>query len=255
MLINATDVRTGVRVVTGLPAISPYLLISGDPLTPDNNESIVGLDVSGQLAARDAARISSAFPWGLDSVLVAPTNDRIDDRLLIDGGLVDNTGLDTLAAVFQGLSWTTSPVLEVLRQRGVVLVEVDAGAKPPRRGELFRQAATVTEPIEGLAAAAAVRDRTLREYHVKRIEAAVNGSDGVSRFARVVLPYDPDACEGVTAEVMTAWSLGPDDIANALTLFGCAEPEWRANLWRAFDGLAEPAFVVPDRAEPAPMAF
>lgn len=110
-----------------------------------------------------AARFASNFPWGFrvlqltrerEVALDSKPNDDAASASkplrILDGGIVDNTGLDTIRHLFDALRrqgadaypWRTqsrepqddseyaAAILTLLHRRGVIVVEIDAGAKP-----------------------------------------------------------------------------------------------------------------------------
>ncbi|MCA9059248.1 MAG: patatin-like phospholipase family protein, partial [Planctomycetaceae bacterium] len=170
ILLNSTDVETGRRVVLGYPPL-PRGFLPGTPRFPDEVIRSNGIqtrsqefgplsfsdfasDETTQLSLTRGVRLSSNFPWGFGveqfsgesrpSVrfhVDAPTVRGSDSRKvleLVDGGVVDNTGIDSVAALFESLRLRaeTDPfgrearIVHRLRQHGMVFIEIDSGAKP-----------------------------------------------------------------------------------------------------------------------------
>lgn len=170
LLLNTTDVETGRRVVAGFPNLPAGFLPATETFKDQIVEGIstqnrsklfgpVSIDDflksgSSRLSLARAVRLSSNFPWGFgvqqfdsqsspvfDFSEKAPRVRGQNTRTtleLIDGGVVDNTGLDTLAALFDSLFLRAESdpfgeaalIIEMLRKRGIVFVEIDSGAKP-----------------------------------------------------------------------------------------------------------------------------
>jgi Patatin-like phospholipase len=169
-VINTTDVETGRRVIVGFPPL-PRGLLSGAPKFPsamrqstysaDRSTTFDALALADfspasatSLSLTRSVRLSSNFPWGfgiqdldersrpsLASFIDAPSargQDKRESLALIDGGVVDNTGIDSIAAIFDSLMLraesdpfgTAARIIDKLRRRGVVFVEIDSGAKP-----------------------------------------------------------------------------------------------------------------------------
>src|SRR5690606_35200666 len=88
-------------------------------------------------------------------------NSEVQSKTLriLDGGVVDTTGLDTvhhLILSLQRVAESSAPsraragqVLNVLRRRGVIVIEIDSGAKPLKR-ETGGVLAAVKEPLSAL---------------------------------------------------------------------------------------------------------
>jgi hypothetical protein len=174
---------------------------------------------------------------------------------MLDGGVVDNTGLDTIYELFQALEWhaasADSPyradareVLEGLRRRGVVLLEVDAGAKPsettPSR---FDPLGGPREPLQGLDNASYTNAEVVKQFYVRELRATLarnlNALKEVVPDVPVSLAaFNEELAPKATAvhlvfqcndylpgqevqapEVMTAWALGPRDKAQVVQRF------------------------------------
>jgi hypothetical protein len=169
-LFNTTDVETGRRVIVGFPLIPRGFLLSSPEFpeeildttsthSPSRESGPVSLadftsaDIT-RLSLTRAVRLSSNFPWGfsvekLNSDSTPPTlmlanapsvrgENRRTEIELIDGGVVDNTGIDSIAAIFDTLLTRAqhdpfgreSLVLQKMREKTIVLLEIDSGAKP-----------------------------------------------------------------------------------------------------------------------------
>lgn len=246
VFFNASDVARGGRVVIGFPRVSadwfpnpqdakalPHWPVAAEVLEPR-------LDI----ALARAVRMSSNFPFGFAPFEFADDENR---TRVLDGGIVDNTGIDSLLAFFQLLQ--RAPIesreralLDRLAKHGVVLIEIDAGARSSRkiRDGVFR---TFGDAVQALSNSA---DRTARRNHdgwIDEIKKILGDASAVSRDAeRNEDGEKPNPffwcgfhCgrEGAGSEddsdeqVMTAWTLGPRDKARTLTNFLVAFDEWQ----------------------------
>jgi hypothetical protein len=199
-------------------------------------------------------RLSSNFPFGFRvSEVKVPRGARAFVHVL-DGGVVDNTGLDTIYELCKALQRhadaASSPyrgraraALEGLRRRGVVLLEIDAGAKPagttPWR---FDPLGGPREPLQGLDNASYTNAEVVKQLYVNEVRRALTRDQNVLRGLAAEAsapPGDfPEQLAGATAmhlvfqcnhylpgqkaqdpEVMTAWALGPRDKAQIVQRF------------------------------------
>jgi hypothetical protein len=228
VLFNATEVEAGRRYVIGLPRLPAGLL----------GRSVGAMDDAGGerwVTAAEAARLSANFPWGFDVVNLpgrsGAKEQGASDALgidLLDGGIVDNTGLDSLAVLFEALApeagdlgdntadtprrTAARSLLATLRERGVILVEIDAGARPSEASSApgLRE---LTQPLRALEAAGALAAEATRAENIDRIRAVVDAEGAGSRFYNTVF-----VCNRVD-NVRTAWSLGTHDQAVTILQF------------------------------------
>lgn len=190
LLLNTTDVETGRRVVVGFPNLPAGFLPATETFKDQIVEGIstqnrsklfgpVSIDDfvesgSPALSLARAVRLSSNFPWGFGvqkfdsksspgfhfyekSPKVRGQSIRTTLEL-IDGGVVDNTGLDTLAALFDSLFLRAESdpfgeaavIIEMLRKRGIVFVEIDSGAKPTPSESLDSPFGSALRPLAAL---------------------------------------------------------------------------------------------------------
>lgn len=169
-VFNTTDVETGRRVIIGFPPIQEGLLVGSQAFPPQVRRatgSTARSTIYGAVALADfspeqitslsltrSVRLSSNFPWGFgvqplnhdSQPPIQPTANTptargqgIRDSLaLIDGGVVDNTGIDSIAEILESLLLraeadpfgTSARIVDKLRRRGIVFIEIDSGAKP-----------------------------------------------------------------------------------------------------------------------------
>lgn len=210
VLYNSTDVETGSRFVVGLPRL-PSGLFGHSVGAMDDPEG------KTWVSAAQAARLSANFPWGFDVVRL-PLQGSVE---LLDGGIVDNTGVDTFATLFERLALAERPsppysasqaekarrILTILRERGVVLVEIDAGARPSEGAGAGSLLAGFTRPLRALDAAGANSAFAARDENIDRVRSVVNGGADDGRFVHVTW-----VCNRID-NVQTAWSLGTRDEA------------------------------------------
>ncbi len=266
LLLNTTHVQSGRRVVVGYPNVPRGFLglamnadvrddamARGAPPKPWEAipMSLADFDSRYSMTLAEGVRLSANFPYGFNpGAIQFRTSLRRPEptRTIIDGGVLDNTGMDTLAHLFIALDRAAnrSPnvpfdvrkqaerVMKKLRQRGVALLEVDSGAKPGRPNFLHRRFPNIFQPPEGISKAGYANALLLKHRYQDEISDALNP-----------LRDDPDApasalrvprCRYVwfqcnhSQDVMTAWSLGPSDKAAILVQF-LVELEMKKNLY------------------------
>jgi hypothetical protein len=262
ILFNTCDVANGSRIVIGFPPLPDDLWQFGSDdrnATRTKPRPLNELSPDFRVSLARAVRLSSNFPFGFRvSGLEIYDKDAADGPRrwvhMLDGGVIDNTGIDTIFELFSALEWQAANhpaeerrrqcgrVLEALRLRGVVVLEIDAGAKPaettPSRFDLL---GGTREPLQALSNAAYTNADIVKDYYVSRIRGILNpnlnrlnalGREAAERVAsyqpslpstvvRVVFQcnhYLPGQ-EVQDPEVMTAWSLGPMDKAQVLQRF------------------------------------
>ncbi|MGB3967212.1 MAG: hypothetical protein WBO45_10795, partial [Planctomycetota bacterium] len=262
LVLNSTDTGRGVRLAIGFPALPRGLL--GETMS-----ALADVAPGWQVDLAQAVRLSANFPWGLQVAELdtgepaAPPppwvpplargyqarhawelGDRSQIKVL-DGGLIDNTGIDTVARVFErlrqieaghgraptdGQPWTPEQrqqverlqagavtVLHELRRRKVLLIEIDAGRKFQTDGALSRWLPTLFSPLSSLEAAAHVNALLRKEAHMRTLADVLDGEvdqkDRIARFASVPFVCNRDD------DVMTAWALGSQDKASVMVQF------------------------------------
>lgn len=210
VLYNSTDVESGTRFVVGLPRLPAGLF----------GRSVGAMDdAEGKtwVSAAQAARLSANFPWGFDVVRL-PHQGSVE---LLDGGIVDNTGVDTFATLFERLALAEHEappfsdsqaekarrILAKLRERGVLFVEIDAGARPSEGAGAGSLLAGFTRPLRALDAAGANSAFAARDENIDRVRSIVNSGADDGRFVHLTW-----VCNRID-NVQTAWSLGTRDQA------------------------------------------
>jgi len=250
--LNTTDVKTGRRVVIGYPSLPQRLL--GTEIT-----SLSDHGGTHDVALADGVRLSANFPWGFEVGLYDRTEkaDRADTAAaaagligqlkLTDGGVTDNSGLDTLATLLERLELLARPPkaeaepvagsreeflatrARVLRDRlvkqGVMLIEIDSGARPSTGGLFASLFPGVADPLDALSLAGYGGAATMKAGHIARMQQALERMAGQVAPAPADAAAHPDPFFHLRFEcnhkdsVMTAWALGPMDKAKIMTLF------------------------------------
>lgn len=263
-IFNACDVSRGARLAIGCPRLPPDIW-----RTPYKNrtgwgrpESLSEFDTTFQLSLARAVRLSSNFPYGFrvnELPLRLPEDSHGALLHVLDGGVVDNTGLDTLFALFDALEYFENrppgtdelddyrrqahTILTLLRVRGTLLVEIDSGTKPTGAPlDPFKQGAV--EPLRALDNAAYTSATRARLFYLDEIGKILRG-ERTNRTAREEAKADPHppraSGKGAAGlhwqycfqgnhetahgngdprdEVMTAWALGPTDKAKIVGRF------------------------------------
>jgi hypothetical protein len=183
---------------------------------------------------------------------------------LLDGGVNDNTGVPTLWEVLQHLRDLSErrdpladgrarakagPLLTQLRRRGVVLVEIDSGAKPS-----LQPVAEVQAPVQGLNNAAYATAIAAKSWYYQRLNELLRpdnlppppvlragafalppgkGDRPQESPSHTVLRYTPlyvkvfECNHSTERDVMTAWALAPSDKARVTATFWCEYQQWR----------------------------
>jgi hypothetical protein len=261
VLFNTCDVADGSRLVVGFPAVPDdfWAAASDDrKATHSRPKPINEVAPNFRVSLARAVRLSSNFPFGLRVSEVKRTRATAGDSRrhvhMLDGGVIDNTGLDTIYELFKALQWharsAESPygakaraTLAALRKRGVVILEVDSGAKPsPRTPPWWDPLGGPREPLQALENASYTNAEVVKQFYVKEVR------DLLSRNLQALQELGPEVntslavfneqLAGTTTvhlvfqcnhylpgqdlqdeEVMTAWALGPYDKAQIVQRF------------------------------------
>lgn len=294
-LCNTTDIAHGTRLILGFPPLPPGLLrqafrplpwdadlrkFDNLPLRrlPKALEDEVDGPVIGRLSLARAVLLSANFPFGFPVARFAVRTPEGESHIeVLDGGLVDNTGVDSVYYLFRALQRVAQlqrlalaaaaaaplaayltdlialmsalrqaqvaaraqAVLQRLQRRGVVIIEIDSGAKPDPApgGTLLRG---WSDPLRAINNAtytnAALNMHLFREGLTRMLgdlpsggktSPAVSASD--NGLPRLSLKEQPASVSWVTytcnhidepdSAVMTAWSLGPQDKAKVFGRF------------------------------------
>ncbi len=200
----------------------------------------------------------------------------LNEVRLLDGGVVENKGIDSLYALFASLAQHANAkplgqearILRKIRERSVVIIEIDSGAKPTvdQSGDVIGDItmplsalnnATFTNALHTTDRMLAELERTLGKSVYDDILAAlnlppdlefdVNGgklrmSSGKAKSvvsarltgrrpgsARIGSQRCRFSCsQGTTQDVMTSFALGPDDKAMVISEFLVGATDWLA---------------------------
>jgi hypothetical protein len=291
-LFNTCDARTGTRVVAGFPPLPSELLKAsyhhGDRRVPRTLEEF---DPARTTSLADAVGMSANFPFGFN-VIRLDTNGRTDDSSanpeppslhLVDGGVVDNTGIDTVFEVLRNVQKISTysddhpgpsgsghdplaiakcrRIVELLQTRRVVLLEIDSGAKPGKPGLFERYASVLFEPLAAMNNAGYTNadlarknynDALDRQFRLKpNLDTAEQklrqGPSGeitqgllgeIEKIEQQGIPtyfHITYICNHLDEDnVLTAWSLGPNEKALLLLRFQL-EHESCLNEFKKFD--------------------
>jgi hypothetical protein len=234
LVFNATEVSSGRRLAIGVPPLPPTLF-------EEDARELSRLHSGYVFDLATAVRLSANFPWGFSVPRVQDySTTGVPDVLLIDGGVVDNTGIDTIDFVVSGLDRlahhsveSVGPevraladlCLEALKSRGVLVIEVDAGAKPFAPGYLATTLPGVFAPFTALKRASFSQASFARESHLKHIRETMTAPHprapartpaaeaGLALFGYATFLCNEDR------NVMTAWALGPEDKGAVIARF------------------------------------
>jgi hypothetical protein len=176
--------------------------------------------------------------------------DPVDDQI-IDGGVVDNTGLDTLALLMdalrrqasatpsddraQGAESSFRRVLDEMRKRGVLLIEIDAGARPSPPTWPATSFSSLSKPVEALGQAGHRNASILREHNISHIREALDEEEDVPAIVGVVRAGFDCTQEG---DVITAWALGHAARAQIYADFRAVEDRFAASLDMQLEAIA-----------------
>lgn len=235
LVFGVADIDTGRRVMVGFPRLpvdwyerwrfvptknGERWVLSDKDHEPYSLSALQRNGVHPNVRLTRAARMSSSFPFGFEptriTVDIPEPHDGLDDRVhFLDGGMVDNTGVDSVLAILSKIDDSQTAggqqLASELRRRGIFLIEIDAGAgssEVAKSGPLSR----VTQPFGGFnrgvfASAKRARDRNVDELKDRF------GDD----FTMEPIESYPESDE-VTA-VMTTLALSRHDIQRLIESF------------------------------------
>jgi len=181
-LFNAADVDSGRRIVLGYPPVPEWLLPdeiaqseAGQELnikTRENEYAPLAATAShssrlAEATLTRAVRLSASFPFGFrvaefERDIPYQRNESSEELKgplhILDGGVIDNTGIDSLHAVFAALNrrarhnplGEAAAILQEIRRRGVVFVEIDSGAKPSQSNSQYSPFSWFSRPLSAL---------------------------------------------------------------------------------------------------------
>jgi hypothetical protein len=192
---------------------------------------------------------------------------------VIDGGVFDNTGLTTLRCLLERLERLSKAtkgdpelrskaqdVLKRLRLQGVVLLEIDSGAKQSEPGWLARIFGGLLEPVTAFTNTSYSTAGFLREHNIEAIRNLLASKEEPSslkqRIEHLPSPALRDKFKADLAQlqrqpvsklctvtvvcndedqVMTAWALSNEDIAKICSRFVVARKELHHRLIDALE--------------------
>ncbi len=285
LLCNATDVKTGRRMIIGFPPLpedffTPHKLLAHEQTRlnqvrswRDATRTCKTAGSVRKITLADAVRISANFPWGFPIARVSGT-----DLRLIDGGVCDNTGLDSISYVLEALShWSkldriengklskqdesrsrkAKTIIDRLKERGVILLEIDSGAKPQEPSFIAQQLSGLLEPVRAMQNANFANALASVETHSNAIESSLPSEESrmlteklshlVARFNEEtklqsnqrVLRLSAGELRNVRRltitcnhqdNVITTWALGPSDKGEVLARFLAGSTKLRYDL-------------------------
>ncbi|MGP0064382.1 MAG: hypothetical protein ACLQGP_12390 [Isosphaeraceae bacterium] len=104
VLFNASDVTQGSRLILGFPPLPAGII--RDPLALPSSHLPYSLTDLGDLyyhvSLAEAVRLSANFPFGFE-VGELPLSGGESTIMVLDGGIVDNSGIDSIVYLLQGL--------------------------------------------------------------------------------------------------------------------------------------------------------
>jgi hypothetical protein len=244
VVFNAADVRRGARVAIGFPPLPRRLLLprldeqerkeGGEVRFPPG--SLTDVTDGRSMSLARAVRVSANFPFGFNVLTIprrSPPAEEADvycaarDRggqlvdptdgvvKLLDGGVVDNTGMDTVYFALRGVERQAKQegtrgayarLWGALRGRLVVLIEIDSGQKPGPPGPLNRPLSGLLDSLDGLDNASFNNaDMAKRRYLRTLRETFSRPGAPFFRHIKVECNHFDEP------NVMTAWSLGTKD--------------------------------------------
>lgn len=260
VVFNAVDVARGSRLMVGFPPLPSdfWNMIYQRGVTRE-----VPRALNAPVSLARAVRMSSNFPYGFRAMeFQVPRADpesaskrfcgssELDSIHVLDGGVVDNTGLDTVYEVLIALEHHADPkkrspylcdasdLLANLRRHGVCVLEIDAGAKPntklPARFNPFGGITEQSQAMENGGYSNADRAKQFYLKEIRRIlsqkldepgQILTGGPTSLRDLEEGLRPTAFHHCftcnhyqPGRAADpaIMTAWALGPRDKAEVV---------------------------------------
>jgi hypothetical protein len=252
-LCNTTHVTSGQPIVIGFPPMPQELA-----RPPLNAEILYNFDVcQWRLERAEAVRLSANFPWGFEvastPLHILRKDSSIGDPVhVIDGGVFDNSGITSIRSVVEGIQRISEEdpgnavsevrkqaielakqVVNKLHNAGVILLEIDSGAKPEPPGGATKLLGTALAPIHALNNATYFTSERTSSDNIQVLRAKLRNPQTIALRDRLVglrsysqatrdLSIENDEVDTfyhikVTCNeqdnVMTAWALPSDDKA------------------------------------------
>lgn len=220
--------------------------------------------------------MSANFPWGFGLPKVEGPDG---DILLLDGGVLDNSGLDTLAVLFErmlylaehatgkdtpGLHERSRRLLNAIAPRGVVVLEIDSGAKPEAPGFITRGLSELLMPVHSLNTSAFARAVSASEANIQRINGVLEAWAQRMVATNTLFWPDPDVADDHcnlaegdtptnldvigtrvehvvyaldTESIITSWALTPEQKAQVIARFLNEDATQRLELKDAYEDM------------------
>ncbi len=266
----------GTRLVAGFPQLPPGLIgIRADAPTGDeaarfsvaDAASLTDIDPFLTVDVEEAVRMSANFPWGFDLPTVG-IEGRGRAVRVVDGGVLDNTGIDTIYQLLLGLERISderqsaglrpslrtraTALMDELASRGVVLLEIDSGAKPEQPGMVTKALSNVLLPVHSLSMSGFVRasettssyievmEQLLTRHAARRLRAARPDSEREDRLpdgALVGRRFDHVVYVLNTEGLMTSWGLAPTQKGELVARFLAEDASQRLALRDAIEAI------------------
>jgi hypothetical protein len=218
LLFNSAEVvDLGAKLVVGEPPLPSSFLPSSTSRGPHPKTNTY---YKVELTSAEAVRASANFPWVFD-LPVLGSNENVR---LIDGGVLDNSGLDAIDLLLtavnnlaedsssprERLNSVASKIMTKLKSRGLFLIEIDSGniesKKSRLRAILEKILPNYLRPMFAITEAEGKKEEKIKEFHRTRIKNLLDGN-----FDKLTL-----TCNSF---VMTSWTLGPNEIAQVMVSF------------------------------------
>jgi hypothetical protein len=275
---NSTDVNSGRPFVIGFPPIHQDFITPKKLKLVSLNRSIA----DWSLTRAEAVRISANFPWGFElatsPLKVVRQNtagiETLEPLKLVDGAVFDNTGVTVLRSTIHSIralaNDRTNPneltasrrrAVELARmtykkmtQRGVIMLEIDSGAKPEQPGLASKTFPSLLDPINSLSNATIHTSERGSLDNIKAMQVALRNprfddlKDRLTAVLRLTNTESPllNDLTGSQIEnffhikvtcneednVMTAWTLPPEDKAKIFVRSMVAIEELHTRLHR-----------------------
>jgi len=269
LIFNSTDVDHGTRFAMGFPPLPvrqdyPYptnpFKARKSNLEDDMLETLSEWNPFTHLRLAEAVRLAANFPFAYavpyieGYALNGHHSMRKERKYLNDGGVFDNTGIDSIVHVLRrigryekikitknstnmerALQKKAEEIVKLVAERGFLLVEVDAGAKPwPLKGK--QTLATLYRSLQSLNTTSHVNaSLSKHRYYFKELNHLLKKHWGgkpkraqdkskktkASKFSQDLLfaPLWRPAFFTIEKSVMTAMSLGEKDKKNTMKEF------------------------------------
>ncbi|MFO0905291.1 MAG: hypothetical protein U0939_19945 [Pirellulales bacterium] len=282
LVANVTEVDRGSALLVGFPPIPPYFF--GGRYAKFHAfpcRALTNLDPDDQEMPRveltEAARLSANFPWGFSSAQLAQRPD-VEPTHLIDGGVFDNTGISTMRFLFERLhDWSEAAqlaraagekpapsyqladdLMTSLRKRGVILIEIDSGAKQEPPSGIAKTLPGIFEPVTALENVSYTSADRIALEHLRRLKKIFDGPGIETTLERWEREVGPEPLRVIRHDfgskledgnitmfhamritcnhetnIMTSWALSPNDKAKVFVQFLIERPkaaEWLAHL-------------------------